>query len=99
MVNDEIQYTDKLDILTNHLGTNSVIVMSPGCTRLCKTKCLQVYIEILMALALILFWLCLDKLFTMDRHTDRGKDRRIWQTQGSSDWAYKCICGEYTCRA
>ena len=38
MVNDEIQYTDKLDILTNPLGTNSVIVMSPDCTTIFFVK-------------------------------------------------------------
>jgi hypothetical protein len=30
-MNDEIQYTDKFDILTYPLGTNSVAVMSPDC--------------------------------------------------------------------
>ena len=38
MVNDEIQYTDKLDILTYPLGTNSVIVMSPDCIKLKEGK-------------------------------------------------------------
>jgi 4-hydroxy-L-threonine phosphate dehydrogenase PdxA len=31
MMNDEIQYTGKFDILTYPLGTNSVVVMSPDC--------------------------------------------------------------------
>jgi hypothetical protein len=33
-MNDEIQYTDKFDILTYHLGTNSFVVMSPDCNNL-----------------------------------------------------------------
>ena len=40
MVNDEIQYTDKLDILTNTLGTNSFIVMSPDCIVLLSLLCM-----------------------------------------------------------
>jgi len=31
MVNYEIQYTGKFDMLTYFLGTNSVVVLSPDC--------------------------------------------------------------------
>jgi len=33
MVNYEIQYTGKFDMLTFFFGTNSVVVLSPDCTQ------------------------------------------------------------------
>ena len=34
MVNYEIQFTGKFDMLTYFFGTNSVVVLSPDCTKI-----------------------------------------------------------------